>query len=78
MIMSIPIGSLIRYESTDYHEDGEHAYGIVVSTHDHYNRTDSRDSIEVYWSDDDTTTREIVDNVLDDTINFLELVSEGR
>ena len=77
MVMSISIGSLIRYEGIDYHEDGEHAFGIVVDTHDHYNNTDSRDSIEVYWSDDDTTTREIVDNVLDDTINFLELISEG-
>ena len=28
--MSIPIGSLIRYEGVDFHEDGEHAFGIVI------------------------------------------------
>ena len=78
MVMSISIGSLIRYESVDFHEDGEHAFGIVIDTHDHYNSTDARDSVEVYWSDDDTTTREVVDNILDCEDCSLELLSEGR
>ena len=78
MVMSISIGSLIRYEGIDYHEDGEHAFGIVVDTHDHYNNTDSRDCVEVYWSDDDTTTREVVENILDCEDCSLELLSEGH
>ena len=78
MVMSISIGSLIRYEGIDYHEDGEHAFGIVGDTHDHYNNTDSRDCVEVHWSDDDTTTREVVENILDCEDRSLELLSEGR
>jgi len=73
MTMSIPIGSLIRYTNVD--DPQLTFFGIVTDNHDKYNNSDSRASVSVLWSDDGTTTREIVDRVLEGV--FLELISEG-
>jgi hypothetical protein len=73
MVMSIPIGSLIRYTAVD---DNEIAFGIVTEVHNHYNDGDSKECVSVHWSDDNSTTREFVESVRAGR-NWMELVSEG-
>ena len=73
--MSIPIGSLIRYMSMDDHN--EYVFGIVIENLDEYNATDDRDSVRVRWADDCTATTEIVESILDPSVEWMEMLSEG-
>ena len=73
--MSIPIGSLIRYMSMDDHD--EYVFGIVIENLDEYNAADDRDSVRVRWADDCTATTEIVESILDPSVEWMELLSEG-
>ena len=73
--MRIPIGSLIRYMSMDDHD--EYVFGIVIENLDEYNATDDRDSVRVRWADDCTATTEVVESILDPSVEWMELLSEG-
>ena len=75
MIMNIPVGSLIRYTSMD---DDEDIFGIVIENLDEYNATDDRDSVRVCWTDDCSSTTEIVESIRDPNVEWMELLSEGR
>ena len=61
--------------SMDDHD--EYVFGIVIKNLDEYNATDDRDSVRVCWADDCSATTEIVESILDPSVEWMEMLSEG-
>jgi len=67
------VGDLIEYINLD----GERVYGVVckgVHKHSFEQSLGIRDAVEVAWTDDASTTTEVLEDILDPEVPGLELV----
>ena len=66
------VGDLIEYINLD----GERVYGVVckgVHKHSFEQSLGIRDAVEVAWTDDASTTTEVLEDILDPEVPGLEL-----
>ena len=70
---SMNIGSLIKY----YSIDDEIFYGIVTEYFKNHDRHSHGPVVQVHWIEDNDVTLEVVRNLLDPDVEFINIISEN-